>query len=114
MLTRGSGGSTGDAPQFDEVNESVLTAKQVEDTTAPSEAALLAAPDQRVRGRHRRESPATRLLGNRPIGRTWWWIAAVAITVGVVALSIVLGAHRRADPHFDVSDEAAHYAYVLA
>jgi hypothetical protein len=38
----------------------------------------------------------------------------VALTVGVVALSILLGGHRRADPHFDVSDEAAHYAYVVA
>ena len=114
MLTRGSGGSTGDVPQADEVTESVLAARQLGDTSAPSEAASLAAPGQQVRGRHRRESPATRLVVNRPIGRTWWWIAAVAITVGVVALSIVLGAHRRADPHFDVSDEAAHYAYVVA
>ena len=114
MLTGGSGGSTGDAPLLDEEDESVVTTQRLGDATAPDGVAAPAAASDRVRGRHRWGSRTTRFLVSRPICNTRWWTAAVALTVGVVALSILLGGHRRADPHFDVSDEAAHYAYVLA
>src|SRR6516165_6104880 len=114
MLTGGSEGSTGDVPQLSEESEIVVTARPLGDRTVPSEAAPTDAESDRVRARHRRELPTTRLFVSRPNSGSRWWVVAVALTVGVVALSILLGGHRRADPHFDVSDEAAHYAYVVA
>jgi hypothetical protein len=47
-------------------------------------------------------------------GTRRWILAALALSVAAVALSVALGTHRRHDLKLDVSDEGAHYAYVVA
>ncbi len=43
-----------------------------------------------------------------------WWVGAVALTVGAIALGVALGSHSRNDLKLDIADEGAHYAYVVA
>lgn len=70
-----------------------------------------AADEQSVR----RPGPARHTrMASRAANPRLWWCMAIVLTLAAVTMSIALGGHRRHDSRLDVSDEGAHYSYVVS